>query len=73
MLRKTTNTKICKNKYKNSNNNLTAKITKEKAQLMRIKNEIKLLYIQKHKINKNLYQLHLHNSNIWNTWWSHIT
>jgi hypothetical protein len=25
-----------------------------------------------HKINKDLYQLHLHNANTWNTWWLHI-
>jgi hypothetical protein len=43
----------------------------QKAQLMRIRNELKLLYIQKHKINKDLYHLHLHNTNTWNTWWSH--
>jgi hypothetical protein len=42
-------------KIKTVNNNLAAKRTKEKAQLVRIKDEIELLYIQKHKINKNLY------------------
>jgi hypothetical protein len=66
MFRKTANTEICRNKDKNRNNNLAAKRTKEK------EDKLKLLYVQKHKINKNLYQLHLHNANIWNTWWSHI-
>lgn len=36
-----------------------------KAQQIRIKNEFQLLYVK--KLNKDLYQLHIHNTNTWQT------
>jgi hypothetical protein len=42
------------------------------AQLLRIKDEIKLLYIKKQNLNKQLYYFHLWTANIWDCNWQYI-
>jgi hypothetical protein len=39
---------------------------------LRIKNEIKMLYKKKSKLNKTLYTLHIKNANTWNNIWDII-
>lgn len=46
--------------------------TKETAQCMCIKNELKFLYKKKQNINKELYRAHLHNAYTWNSIWEII-
>ena len=46
-----------------------AKATAVKAQTMRVREEIKFLYMKKQQLNKKLYYVHLNAANTWgNTW-----
>jgi predicted RND superfamily exporter protein len=47
-------------------------ITKQQAQRIRIKNEIKFLYKKNQQINKEFYVNHLYNVNHWQNIWIHI-
>jgi hypothetical protein len=51
---------------------MASKITKQKAQLIRIQNEIKFLYKKKQQLNKKLYTNHLYNAKCWQNSWLHI-
>jgi hypothetical protein len=53
-------------------NTMASKITKQKAQYLRIQNEIKFLYKKKQQINKKLYISHLYNAKFWQNSWFHI-
>jgi hypothetical protein len=44
----------------------------KKAKLLRIKDEIKLLYIKKQNLNKKLYYFHLQAANIWDSNFQYI-
>jgi hypothetical protein len=46
--------------------------TKLKTQTIRIKEEIKFLYVKKQQLNRNLYYLHLHLANTWENTWHYI-
>jgi hypothetical protein len=48
------------------------KLTQRQAIKLRIKNEIKYLYIKKQNINNQLYKLHLKNVQFWHTNWTTI-
>jgi hypothetical protein len=52
--------------------NTAAKKTQTQAQILRIKNEIKFLYIKKQQLNKELYHSHILNANIWQQTWANI-
>jgi hypothetical protein len=49
-----------------------AKATVVKAQTMRVREEIKFLYIKKQQLNKKLYYLHLNVANTWGNTWYYI-
>jgi hypothetical protein len=49
-----------------------AAIKTTQAQVLRIQNEIKFLYIKKEHLNKQLYHIHIHNANIWQKTWNNI-
>jgi hypothetical protein len=62
-------------KYANvrcTGNSIPSNRTKRTAENLRIKNEIKFLYVKKQKLNKCLYESHLHNAHVWNKIWSLI-
>jgi hypothetical protein len=59
--------KLIKKKTYSNNKALTQ--TKEKAQIIRLKQEIKLLYKKKQHINNELYKIHLYNMHIWKESW----
>jgi len=46
--------------------------TKSKAQIIRIKEEIKFLYKKKDKVNKDLYKAYLVVAQEWGSLWHHI-
>jgi hypothetical protein len=48
------------------------KLTQKQAIKLRIKNEIKYLYVKKQNINNQLYKLHLKNVQYWHTNWTII-
>jgi endonuclease I len=50
-----------------------SKITQEKAQINRIREEIKFLYKQKYQLNRQLYEAHLQAANEWNREWPVIS
>jgi hypothetical protein len=52
-------------------NNEAAKKTLIQAETLRIKNEIKFLYIKKQQ-NTQLYRIHIYNANIWQQTWINI-
>jgi hypothetical protein len=52
--------------------NTAAKKTQTQAKILRIKNEIKFLYINKQQLNKELYHSHILNANIWQQTWAKI-
>jgi hypothetical protein len=54
-------------KIKGSGN--ATKLTQRQAQKLRIKNELKFLYIKKQHINKLLYEAHLINAQFWQNYW----
>jgi hypothetical protein len=56
----------------NNNNNNASINTKQKAQRLRIQNEIKYLYKKKQQMNRGLYHSHLYNANQWKNLWTHI-
>jgi hypothetical protein len=55
-----------------SGHSLPAIYTKNKAQEIRVKNEIKFLYLKKLQLNRELYSLHLLNAHTWDNSWKLI-
>jgi hypothetical protein len=53
-------------------NTIASVETKEKAQLLRLENEIKYLY-KKQQLNWDLLYIHLWNAHIWGGLWDHIS
>jgi len=53
-------------------NSPTAKSTQRKTQNLRIKDEIKYLYLKNQQLNYRLYQLHLSLANTWGNTWQYI-
>jgi hypothetical protein len=51
---------------------MASKITKQKAQYLRIQNEIKFLHKKKQQLNQKLYISHLYNAKFWQNSWFHI-
>ena len=49
-----------------------AKSTQRKTQGLRIKDEIKYLYMKKQQLNHRLYYLHLSLANTWDNTWQYI-
>ena len=64
-------TKIIPNyaKIKVQNTSPAAKLTSKKAQTTRMKDEIKLLFKKKDKLNRELYEHHLKAAKEWGTMW----
>jgi len=54
------------------NNSPAAKSTLRKAQTLRIKEEIKYLYMKKQQLNRRLCYLHLSMANTWGNTWQYI-
>ena len=54
------------------NTSAIAKRSQKKASTQRIKDEIKFLYCKKQNFNKQLYKLHLHLANTWDSTWPYI-
>ena len=55
-----------------TNTSPAAQVTANKAQILRVKNEIKFLYKRKDKLNQELYTAHLKAANEWGSLWSYI-
>jgi urate oxidase len=47
----------------------TARLTKSKAQKLRIRDELRTLYMKKQKLNENLYNIHLEVAKTWSNIW----
>jgi hypothetical protein len=56
-------------KIKVAKTSLASAITQQKAQVLRVKDEIKFLYRKKEHINRELYTLHLKAATEWGTLW----
>ena len=54
------------------NTSPAAKFTQRKTQILRIKDELKYLYMEKQQLNTKLYQLNLLLANTWGNSWQHI-
>jgi hypothetical protein len=70
MSSKTTNTYYAKIKIPCTS--LVAKSTQSKVHNLRIKDEIKYLYLKKQQLNSQIYQLHLSLANTWGSTWQYI-
>jgi hypothetical protein len=53
-------------------NSLAAKRSEYQTRKIRIKNEIKSLYVKKQQLNKLLYSLYLDNAHTWGNMWNSI-
>jgi hypothetical protein len=54
-------------------NSPASHVTQQKAQILRIKDEIKFLYRRKDHLNKDLYGIHLQAATEWGTLWDLIS
>jgi hypothetical protein len=59
-------------RFKIPNRHPAAKTTAFKAQSMRVKEEIKFLYMKKQQLNTKLYHVHLNAANTWGNTWYYI-
>jgi hypothetical protein len=59
-------------RIKISGHSLPATHTKNKAEEIRVKNEIKFLYLKKQQLNRELYTLQLLNAHTWDKSWELI-
>ena len=59
-------------KIKISNNFVSSEYTCTKILALKIKDEIRFLYVKKQNINQKLYHIHLELSNMWGNSWSYI-
>jgi hypothetical protein len=59
-------------RIKIAGNSPAKRSTKLKTQTIRIKEEIKFLYMKKPQLNRKLYYLHLHLANTWGNTWHYI-
>jgi len=59
-------------KIKIPNTSPAARFTQRKTRNLRMKDEIKYLYIKKQQLNRQLYHLHLSLANTWGNTWQYI-
>jgi hypothetical protein len=59
-------------KIKIPNNSAAFKYTCTKIHALKIKDEIRFLYIKKQNLNQKLYRIHLEVANTWGNSWSYI-